>query len=172
MTDLVLRPPKSSRLPVIVDDVQLTDAEFRIPASDQSGHSERNWFNLQPGHHREIEIIVFGRQFPYRTPGDLIRHAVIRHLKWLDGIAQAPIQSVMAQTDAVIRVMQEEKYQQDFDELFEDLDKTVARHVKDGRIDSATRLVGDVKNRFLDMPPGEWQDRYLDEVEKRYGHLK
>jgi len=75
---------------------------FQVPASDTKGHNTKLWFRLQPGHAQMIDRVVSSRKFPYRSQGDLLRHAILRHMHFLDALA--PVPSVLAQVDAIIEV--------------------------------------------------------------------
>lgn len=143
--------------------------DFRVPANDTHGHSEREWFRVQPGHDRQIDTIVGSRAFPYRSKGDLIRHAVVRHLDWLETLA--PIPSVTRQVDAIIQIVREEEFHADFNEVFELLSERVGRYLAQGNVDQARSLVSRVHADIDRMPHGVWRDQYLREINARWGNL-
>ena len=143
--------------------------DFRVPANDTNGHSEREWFRIQPGHDRQIDTIVGGRVFPYRSKGDLIRHAVVRHLAWLETLA--PIPSVTRQVDAIIEIIREEEFNSDFKDVFERLAERVGSYMSQGQVSQARSIVSRVKNNIDRMPAGLWRDQYLAEINSRWGSL-
>ena len=143
--------------------------DFRVPANDTQGHSEREWFRIQPGHDRQIDTIVGGRVFPYRSKGDLIRHAVVRHLIWLETLA--PIPSVTKQVDAIIEIVREEEFNSDFKDVFERLSERVGGYMAQGQVSQARSLVSRVRDNIDRMPPGLWRDQYLSEIHSRWGSL-
>lgn len=142
---------------------------FRVPSQDQHGHSERIFFRVQPGHARQIQSIVQLSVWPYRDTGDLLRHALDRHLKFLDSLL--PIPSVTKQVDAIMEVLREEEFNTDFRSLFDKLQQQVSVYVGMGSEREARSLVVRVKQYIVDMPQGDWKRRYESELEERFGHL-
>lgn len=143
--------------------------DFRVPANDSLGHSEREWFRIQPGHDRQLDTIATSKLFPYRSKGDIIRHAVKRHLDWLETLQ--PVPSVMAQVDAVLEIVREDEYNSDYQEVFDRLGDGVGRYMAGGQVDMARSLVSRVMASIDRMPEGGWRDRYLSELNARFGNL-
>ena len=143
--------------------------EFVIPASDNQGHSNRFWFRGNPQMAREVELMVTGTDFPYRTKGDLLRHAVHRHLKWLR--EQSRVTSVSQQVDLMINLMRDEELHADFLTVFEMLSTRISQHVSNGSEGEAIRLVRMAQDHIGGMPDSYWKDRYLRELEVKFGHL-
>lgn len=143
--------------------------DFRIPASDTKGHSVGVTFRVQPGHYQQIGAILGSKAFPYRSIGDLVRHALTRHLRWLD--AQGPVPSVVKQVDAIMEVMRNDEFQADFHRLFDFSSKQVSHALTHNQPDRARALVRRAKSHIDDMPDGYWKDEYLREFEEKYGYL-
>jgi len=61
----------------------LKPESFRVGGSDAKGHNVRMFFRTQPGHGHQCDSIIQSKIFPYRRKGDLLRHALHRHLQWL-----------------------------------------------------------------------------------------
>ena len=150
-------------------DITLSPDDFRVPANDSQGHSERAWFRLQPGHDRQIETVVGSKAFPYRSKGDVIRHAVRRHLEWLETLA--PIPSVTIQVDAVLEIMREEEFNEDFRQVFDRMGERIGVYVASGQIDRAKVMVAKVRPLIERMPDSAWRDQYLSELQSRFGYL-
>jgi len=55
-------------------------------ATDSKGHECKIPLRVQPAVARQIGLVAGSKQFPYRTPQELIRHAIYEHLKWLQTI--------------------------------------------------------------------------------------
>jgi len=143
--------------------------EFIVPAEDSKGHSSRAWFRLQSGHDRQLDIVLKSRRFGYRTKGDIIRHAVVRHLRWLDSLEAIP--SVTAQVDAVQEVLRDHLFQQEFVGTFNMIGNVVNMHLSLGAPDEAAKLVASLKAHLELMPDGFWKEKYLAEIDSRYGRL-
>lgn len=66
---------------------------FYTRASDEKGHREEMRLKLPPAVMRELAEIVAARTWPsIRTPGDLVRDALIHRLHWLN--ERAPSRSL------------------------------------------------------------------------------
>lgn len=142
---------------------------FRVGSQDQHGHSERIWVRIQPGHARQMSTIVNLHAFPYRDQGDLLRHALDRHLKFLQGLT--PMPSVTKQVDVILEILREEEFQADFRTVFDKLTKQVQHYVQLGADNEARGLVGRIRQNIEDMPAGPWRRRYLEELNEKYGYL-
>ena len=147
----------------------LDPVQFRVPASDAKGHATRLWFRCQPGHAHQLEMIIQTRRFPYRTKGDLLRHALVRHFHYLEAIA--PIPSVTAEVDAILEILRDEEFSSDFIFMFDKLGSQISKHIGEGSVGEARRLLLAVQNRIEGMPDCYWKDKYKSELSTRYGHL-
>ena len=143
--------------------------EFRIPASDTKGHTARQWFRLIPTMSRQIDQTVQAKIFPYRTKGDLIRHAVHRHMEYLSDLE--PIVSTTGQVDAMLEIMRDEEMNNDFALVFTKMNERVNQHLSEGSRKEAARLVMIIQSHITKMPSGFWKDRYCKEMKKKFGDL-
>ena len=143
--------------------------EYRIPASDTKGHSARHWFRSMPQMARQVEQIVSSRKFPYRTKGDLLRHALHRHVLWL--AEQTKVSSVDAQVETIIELMRDEEMNSDFLLVFDKLAERISSHLSSGSQGEACRLIRIVQDNIKQMPDGYWRDRYTEQVKVKFGHL-
>jgi hypothetical protein len=147
----------------------LNPFEFRIAASDTKGHSSRNWFRCVPAMGRIVDQIVQSKVFPYRTKGDLLRHGLSRHIRWLESIA--PVRSVTAEVDTMLEILRDEEFYSDFVNVFDKLGERVNSHMSGGSVGEARRLLLNIIRNIDNMPEGYWRDRYKLEVENKYGHI-
>lgn len=143
--------------------------EFVVPASDSQGHSGRLTMRMAPGYLRELDLIMSARVFPYGSRGDIMRHALKRHLRFLRSMA--PFPSVQAQVFAIEEIVREEEFYQQFASIFDSLNSAVSRAISQGEAKRATSLVARVKSKINDMPEGPWRDKYQKELESRFGHI-
>lgn len=158
-----------SKVVKLKSDEQPSPSEFRIPASDTKGHSARHWFRCIPAMARQVEQVVQSKQFPYRTKGDLLRHALHRHMKWL--ATQSNIPSVAGQVDTIIELMKDEEMSNDFTLVFEKLGERINMYQEEGSDGEAMRLVSIIQRHVEEMPTGFWKSKYTKELKKRYGKL-
>lgn len=144
-------------------------SEFIIPASDTKGHSARHWFRCIPAMARQVEQIIQSKKFPYRTKGDLLRHALHKHMGWL--VSVEPMVTVSGQVDAMLEVMRDEEMSSDFSIVFEKMGERVAQHMASNSQREATRLVLTIQTCVKEMPEGFWKDKYQRQLKERYGNL-
>jgi len=144
-------------------------AEFIIPASDPKGHSARHWFRCIPAMARQTEQIIQTKKFPYRTKGDLLRHALHRHVSWLSSIE--PMVTISGQVDAILEIMRDEEMNNDFALVFDKMKERIAQHLAIGSRREAARLVLTIQNCIKEMPEGYWKDRYKNKIKRKYGDL-
>lgn len=147
----------------------MSDSEYVIPASDTQGHSARHYCRTIPQMARQVEQIVASRTFPYRTKGDLIRHAIHRHVRWLLG--QKPVVTVSGQVDTILEIMRDEEMNADFVMVFDKLGQRISTYLSSGANGEAVRLVRMIQENIKAMPEGFWRDRYEKQIRERYGHL-
>lgn len=143
--------------------------DFIIPASDTKGHNTRQWFRCIPAMSGQVEQIVQSKKFPYRTKGDLLRHALHRHVKWLS--SAEPTATVSGQVDAMLEILKDDEKNNDFSLVLERLNKRISQHIDAGSQREATRLVLIMQSSISEMPEGFWRDKYEKELKKRYGRL-
>ena len=150
-------------------DQELNPFEFRVAASDTKGHSARNWFRCVPALARVVDQFVQSKKFPYRTKGDLLRHALSRHIKWLETLA--PVKSVTIEVDALLDIMRDEEFASDFSSVFDKLGERVSSHMSGGSAGEARRLLLVTLKHIDNMPEGHWKKKYQMEGESKYGHI-
>lgn len=144
-------------------------SEFIIPASDTKGHSARHWFRCIPAMARQVEQIIQSKKFPYRTKGDLLRHALHRHMGWLVSIES--MITVSGQVDAMLEIMRDEEMSNDFALVFEKMGERIAQHMSANSQREAARLVLTIQACVREMPEGFWKSRYKEQIKERYGSL-
>jgi len=147
--------------------------EFVVPACDDKGHSGKAFCRLQPGHDRLIDVIVSTGIFPYKTKSDFIRHALMRHLRWCQGLVEMgkEIPSMMKQVDIILELVRGQIFQQEFGDVMMRLGEAISAALAAGAQGEAIRLLAFAKKQIEDMPEGYWRDRYLREVKDRWGHI-
>ena len=118
---------------------------------------------------RQVEQVIAGKKFPYRTKGDLLRHALHRHITWL--ATQDAVQSVAGQVDTIVELMKDEEMNADFLMVFDKLSERISGHLSSGANGEATRLIRMVQDHIKAMPDGYWRDRYQGQIEMKFGHL-
>ena len=118
---------------------------------------------------RQIEQIIQSKQFPYRTKGDFLRHALHRHVRWLSTLGEVP--SVMGQVDTILEIMRDEEMNNDFSLVFAKLEERINSYLSDGDSKEAARLILLIKSHIAEMPSGFWKTKYTKRLNDRFGRL-
>lgn len=124
---------------------------------------------VPPSMHRSVELLVGSRKFPFKTVGDLVRwcvHTGVARLEAMEGV-----NSVTAQTDAMMVVLRDEEFQRQYVAIFNNLQRSVDTHMADNALPEARRIVGQMRGHIERMPDGYWRDKYLKELDQRFGSL-
>ena len=149
--------------------VEVDADQFQISASDSKGHSDRVYCRVQPQVKDQISHITGGKVFPYRTAGDLVRHALHRHLKWLEGMGT--VRSVMGQVEIINELMRHESYKTSLGESLQLMTSQVSTLFGLGEEGEARRVLLLVLNHISQMPDGVWRRKYAKEVNDKWGAI-
>lgn len=141
------------------DTNELDPAQFRVAGTDTKGHSARVWTNVQPMHLQTIDILIQSGKFPYRSRGDLIRHALVRHIHWLEDINK-PIRSVTGAVDAILTVLRDAEFRSEFSETIERVVQRAQELLSEGDLHAAQKLVLETLRNVRSMPDGYWRNKY------------
>lgn len=146
---------------IAMDAGQYRPEDFIVPAADEKGHSERQWFRVQPGIDRQLDKIVQGRKFPFRTKGDIIRWSVMLGLQVLESL-EPGIPSVLRQVDLIAELVREDQFQQEFENTFQSVSGRVNAHMANGSDGEARKMIARVKSAIDGMPDGAWKIKYQE----------
>ncbi len=144
--------------------------DFVIPASDHQGHSVKQGFRCNQAYVRRISVVINSKKFPYKTPSDLLRHALDRHLKHLSQL-EPEIPVDMASIEVVNEIINAAQERIDFGKSFDKLSLTVQDLLVRAPKGEAKRLILEVLRKVDRMEPGPWKDWYQQEIKRRFGHL-
>jgi len=145
------------------------DREFRVPASDHRGHNERFQFKAPSAMLRQLDVIVRHSGLPYRFPAEVVRHALLRHFKWVEGVSPSP--SVSHQLSAMMEIIQDEEFAAEFVVMFNKAQERVLVRMNEGDANGARSFLRRIGQHIDDMPDGEWKAKYLLEFNRRFSHL-
>jgi len=148
----------------------LDPAQFRVSGVDSKGHTQRVWASVQPMHVQTMDILIQSKKFPYRTRGDFIRHALIRHIHWLEKIHR-PINSVTGALDAMNALLRDAEFRAEFTEYLGRLNKQIKALVKENDEPAARRLLLETLRCVESMPEGYWRDKYAVAIREEHKDL-
>jgi hypothetical protein len=148
----------------------LDPSQFRVSGVDSKGHTTRIWASVQPMHAQTIDILIQSKKFPYRTRGDFIRHAIVRHIHWLEKIYK-PLNSVTGALDAMNALLRDAEFRAEFTEYLGRLNKQIKEMVAEGDISAARRLLLETIRCVETMPEGYWRDKYATAIREEHKDL-
>lgn len=149
------------------------DREFLVPASDKRGHSEVVNFRAQPTWKRLVEVIVTARYFPYKTPSDFLRHAIITHVQYLDSLKGLPekTQGLLMQQMAIDEVLKDEAVRRNFDLSMAELGEAVKNRREIGDEQGAKQLVNTIYSLIDAIHDEEQRKLHVGRLRKEFGYL-
>lgn len=121
---------------------------FVVPARDERGGTVHTNFFMPPYLERQMLIAVKSDRFPYLNQGDLIRHAVHRHLRWLTDIRKTLDPHISQVLEAMAEASRDYDYQTRSREVFEHIDRQVDQAITRGHTHEAVRLLAMMKSRI------------------------
>ena len=139
-------------------------SKFRIPASDARGHNVRRSLRIQPVLWMAISTLVNSKYFPYKDNSEFIRHAIVRHIRWLESIGEVP--SVSGQVEAANAILSQDQINEEFQETFISLRNRITDYRGRGHLQEARKLVSQMRASFDRMPDGYWKDQYKRQLEE------
>jgi hypothetical protein len=116
-------------------------------------------------------MVVESKHYPYRSIGYLYRHALLRHFHWLAEGDQDGTGSTIHTINAMVEIVREDEYMEDFRSLFDRLDDRVRDHRQRGNDDRARQLVLKVWAQMKQMGDDFWRREFEEELKRRYGNL-
>jgi len=144
---------------------------FHIKSVDAKGHSTRMQFRCPNQFPAQVDEIIQAKKFPYRSSGELVRHALINHFKWMQDVEPGSFYTNLAQAEVIRRIMYDDDLASKFQENLDGLAARVAYFIGRGARGQAVRVVLDVQKALEEMPAGYWKDEYAKELRDKYGEL-
>ena len=146
--------------------------DFLISASDADGQSVRLDARIQPKYLHQVDHIIQSRNWPYSTRADLVRHAVHRHLLWMEEeFGEEGLPSVVAQLEVINTTLAEEQQNMRLISSLRDLKQLVDTHAANGDVGAARSLVSRTEHSAHRMPEGFFRDKYLSKSKEMFGYL-
>ena len=154
---------------LIFKNKRYTEEEFIIPSQDTKGHSERIYFRVQPGHARELNMMLASKKFPFRTMGDMLRLFTKLGIDLLKTVETFP--SVSGQVDSVLKIVRDEQFYLEFISIYEQAGNAINRYIGSGEHGQARKLVVMMREEIRKMPKGYWREKYGKELKNKFGYL-
>ena len=147
--------PGSTELPL--DELD----NFIVPGRDEHGAHQTVTFNAPPLLVHQIDVIVRSQLFPYINREAFIRHAAVRHMRWLQNIRPESLtQHIAPAIEAILERCFQSQMRKKVQAAFEALRETIVGCQNDGEYTEVLRLCYYVKQRLANVDPGSvWQQR-------------
>jgi len=145
--------------------------EFIIPGQDERGHSVRETIRVSSELERDIDIIVQSRHFPYKTKGDLLRHAVVRHLEWLHVLEPGFPTHLLSAHLAQLDMLREEEMSLTSHQVFKRLHDQVEAYLASGEPGEARRVAATTISRLRGVADSAWKRRFESRFLRQYAAL-
>lgn len=145
-------------------------SEFRIPACDSKGHSERLQLRLQPELVSRMQKVVNSKLWPYDNYQELIRHAVHQHLRWLEN-DNPKVGNLVAQIEAVNLSLQEEEEHQRIEHMYEKtkLMFNANRRLVGNQAGARNlKMMSEVWDRIQSIDDKFWRKVWMDRFKEEY----
>jgi hypothetical protein len=143
--------------------------EWLIHGRDDRGGSARVSCNVPPHIERELDVVLQGRRFPYRTISDIMRHAVVRHLAWLHELERDMPKHILNAMEAVVEVTRDTEMRTRLGDTFDSLDRQIERALSDGDVVEAMRVMTLAKAKVRAVPDTRWRKNWLEQFSRKYG---
>lgn len=129
-------------VPVKMDalDWQEDEAEWYIPGHNEKGQSTRVTVRIAPEMERAMDIDVQSRKFPYKTQGDLIRHAIYRHLYRLHRAEPSLERHMLAALEMMKTVLQDDQMRNGITEMLDSFKHRLEFYRQEGNLSEAQKI--------------------------------
>lgn len=150
--------------------------EWVIPASDDKGHHSRIYFKAPPSLLGQAQLIIDSKAYPYKSIGYMYRHALVRHYHYLreiaeDGEYRDGVGSTIHAIMAMVSVVRDDEYMEDFRSLFDKLEERKREHLSRGNQTRARQMIMRVWVEIKQMRDDFWRGEFEGELKRRFGEL-
>jgi hypothetical protein len=118
-----------------------------------------------------LRILVERGGFPYTTMDDAIRHAIYRHVVWLDSIRHINPPTAYVAARTVQHIMQFEILRDEIEGAIEPYCKRLREHIDRGYIQAAIRLMDRINAAVNELEKGPDRDRIEKSIAINAGRI-
>ncbi len=150
------------------DELIINPFRFIVPAHDLQGHSDKMRLGIQPAHARALSDISCDPRTPFRQPQDVIRHAIVRELRYLHGVIPGMKTHFYALMQFGIDLSARSELSEGMDLMFLKLDEMVSRLKRGGYFQEAERQVSYIFSLARMLDESEYKDELLRKFQQKY----
>ena len=111
-----------------------------------------------------MTLIHSGRISAYKTPSDLIRHAIDQHLKNLNDMDPGLIETDVI--DLMVEITLTENRAIQLAQTIRDSEDVLIQHIREGRMRDAQRFLEKLASTIYRLPDGEMQEQGVQYLQK------
>lgn len=146
--------------------VQQVREDFYVPSKDEKGHSEVLATRVPPRFLEQISTVIDSKEFPYKRRGDLIRHAIVIHLEYLEQIHSSP-NSIMSKIRAMNAIAEFEEQEQSSGDNIARVVELANGAINKGNQRAALELIVKMKESMDSGPECNWKRHWSKEFESK-----
>lgn len=147
-------------------DWSYSEPEWFTPGTNEKGQSVRVNNRMAPEMERAVEVLVASGRFPYKTTGDLVRHAVYRHLFFLHRLEPDADRHILVVVDGILQMLRDDEVRQRVIDMFSQTEARIKYHQAQGNYDEAVRIAINEKARLEASQPGHTRDKCIETLKK------
>jgi hypothetical protein len=163
--------PRSNEPRFAEQDLVYDPDEFIIRSQDAKGHDVRETVRIQPGMERAIEELLQCKLWPYKTRSDLLRHAIYRHIRWLQRLAPELPRQFLVALNITQRMAADEVHRREMEVTLIQLEEQIVHYLNQGDSGEAIRLAAMARSEMDKVPDCLWRRRYMEQFNQRFGGL-
>lgn len=142
--------------------------EFNYPPSSSNTQSIPLNFRIPAELHRMLVELFDSKKFPYRTFSDLERHAMFKHVEYLNNHSGA--RHNINYLQAMVIVLNKESEITDFQQIMDKLRIQVHVYQENGYREDAARIVNIILGTIAGMPDTQSKRMYEERIRGEFGH--
>lgn len=125
---------------------------FVVPGRDEKGAFNKVTFQLPPWMLQQAQIICNSRRFPYLEVGDMVRHALARHIKFCVNIRQSLPPSIVSVLEAMMEASRHNDLRIRSHEAYVEIEKQISRCMVRGETMEAVRMINVILQMLQGVP--------------------
>lgn len=150
--------------------------DWHVPARGVRGFYANQQCKVPVPLRAALQQIADSKIFPYKSIGYIVRHALVRHVRWLRSHEKfndpdGKIGSVVATMEAMNEIVRNEEYMEDFSAVFENLERQVKKHKERRNPDRARLIVTRAWAKIKQINDDFWRGEMEEEMKQRFGDL-
>lgn len=163
------------QIPVRMSDEtinRLDEDEWAIPSYNKRGQSVRVTVKIFPEMEQVYKTIVERSGLPYTTIEDAFRHAIYRHLVWMDSIRRTNPPTAFVAARTILLAMQHEMLKDEIEDAVEPYAKRLLEYLDKGYIKSAIRLLDRMRSIVNELEIGPNRDKLETSIRINAGRVE